>query len=274
MSSNLFNQIHYESPRDHIISEFIREYDISKANISVLREAGVLTEEQYQYYYSCDKLTRVIDIGVMMKNDKSISSTIKNGIMNAKRRFFEENSIENDDILEIRNDAVFILNKRPVNTTFGMVNFSLKNEYTSFYKIPKLKFFYFQDQRLGVERISVTGINDDILVNKVFSQHKEYFLDFLLAIFDTAQNCSINDVIDMITSFYNKYLNRELDPGYYREFNSDSMFKFVDMGITKIDSYKVEQISPSQLKYIDIENNRFILQELFKIFSKIKTFGG
>lgn len=274
MGSILYNQINYKSSKDHIISEYIREYDISKANISVLREANKISEEQYNFYMNTDKLTRSIDIMAMAKKDSSIITALKKGIIEAKKKFFEQNFIEDEDVLQIRNDAVFILNKKPKHTQFGLVNFKFKNEFTSFYKTSKLEFFYYQDQRLNIENLSITGINDRTLKDRVFPLHRNFFIEFLLTVFDTAQNCSIDVVIDMITTFYNKYINRELDLGYYREFNSDSLFKFVDMGILKSESYKVEQASLSQLKYIDIENNRLILQELFKIFSRIKTIGG
>lgn len=269
--TELYNKINYKSPRDYVISEFIREYDISKANINILKAYNKISEEQYQYFLHCDRMERQIKIGIMIRDNPEIGNIIKNGIIEAKRLFFCENDIDDIDILQIRNDAVFLLNKMPRMTKFGSIEFKLKNVYTSFYKTSLLEFFYYQDQVREIENLNITGISDKSYINRVYPLHKEYFIEFLLTLFDTAQNRDIQEVINILTLFYNKYINRELDIGYYREFNSDSMYKLCNFSIVNNFQYLLDSVSKDQLRYVDIENNRLILSDLFKIFSLINT---
>lgn len=269
----LYNKTNYKAPVNHVINEYIREYDISKANISILRDRNILSENDYQYFLRCGRAERQIKIGMMIKNDPTIYDVIKSGIIEAKRKLFTENNILDSEVLQIRNDAVFLLNREPTRIDFGLVKFSLRNVYTSFYKITNLEFFYFLDQVSGIENLSVTGINNDQYINSVYPQHKDYFIDFLLTIFETAQNSGISDVIDILTAFYDSYINRDLDIGFYREFNSRSYFKIANFNTALNDSYLVPNLSQDQLKYVDIETNRKILQDLFMIFTNIKMKG-
>lgn len=267
--NEIYTRVNYKSPRNFIINEFIREFDISKANINILRMKNVISEEDYNYLYHCDRMERQIKIGLLQRDNPDVVKILQNGIIEAKKSFFEANDIKDSEVLQIRNDAVFLLNRDPEIKEFDLVNFRLKNVYTSFYKTSQFEFFYFQDQIKNIESLNVTGINDNTFKEKVIPLHQDYFLDFLLTVFDMAQNCSIQEVISLITSFYNQYINRELDIGYYREFNSDSMYKIVKFSMVDKFQYMIPSIDKKQLKYIDIENNRLIIQDLFKIFSNL-----
>ena len=267
--TDLFNKINYKSPRDCVISEYIREYDISKANINILMERKIITQDQYIYFMNCPRMERQIKIGLMISNNPKVGDIIKDGIIQAKRSFFLKNNIDDTDVLEIRNDAVFLLNKTPRVSKFGLIEFKNKNTYTSFYRTKDLEFFYYQDQINNNEILNIKGIGDDSYINRVYPLHKDYFLEFLLTVFDTAQNCSIIDVINIVTLFYNRYINRELDVGYYREFNTESMFKICNIIKSNKFPYLIDNISRDQLQYVDIETNRKIISDLFNIFTNL-----
>lgn len=267
--TDLFNNVNYKSPRDCVISEYIREYDISKANVNILMENKMITEDQYKYFMNCSRMERQVKIGLMISKNSNIGEIIKDGIIQAKRSFFLENNIDDSDVLEIRNDAVFLLNKTPRVSKFGLIEFKNKNTYTSFYRTKDLEFFYYQDQINNREILNIKGIGDDSYISRVYPLHKDYFLEFLLTVFDTAQNCSITDVINIITLFYNKYINRELGIPYYREFNSQSMYRLINITKSNRFPYFVDNISIDQLKYVDIETNREIISNLFNIFTNL-----
>ena len=54
----LYEENRYIAPYKYLINRDIREYDISKANISILRESNVLDDSKYQYFYNLPKKER------------------------------------------------------------------------------------------------------------------------------------------------------------------------------------------------------------------------
>lgn len=249
------NRVNYITNMKYV-SGIIREYDISKANISVLLAAKKIDIELYNKLFIADKLHREIYIGNLIKKDKSYDTAIKNGILHYKELFYESNGIEDQDIISIHNDSLFLLNKTPSTTVFDdIVEFKFKGSYICFWKIFSLEIYYYYGMISNEERIEIKGINDSRLV-----LHESYFLDFLKALFLEREMNDIESALDILKSFSKDYLDRTLDPNYYREFNPNSMFNFGN-------GYYSEYCLPSQLQYIDITYNNYILRELFSILS-------
>ena len=48
--NNLYQQTNYMADVDYLISTYIREYDISKANINILYKYGVINKQQYDTF--------------------------------------------------------------------------------------------------------------------------------------------------------------------------------------------------------------------------------
>src|SRR5574344_1702144 len=215
IKSNLYENINYDSGIDYLISSYIREYDISKANINILYKYGVISYDEYIAYFNMDKYSREVSIGNLQKNPE-ITKILQNGIIEAKKLFFDANNIEDGDVLAIKNDAVLLINKIAHNTKFDNIEFINKELFTSYIKINNnTKLFYTYDNIRKIELFGVKGINKNNL-----SLHKDFFVDFLKEFFYCCENSTINETIDLVINFYNLYLNLKLDIGYYREFNS------------------------------------------------------
>ena len=97
--NNLWEKSNYNANIGYLIDIPIQEYDISKANINILRDANILTEDQYMYFLQCPKLEREIAIGKMQGKDPSISIALKEGITNARKLFMEINNLRQDGII-------------------------------------------------------------------------------------------------------------------------------------------------------------------------------
>ena len=140
MSRSLWQKSHYASKIEYIVDSIIREFDISKANISILRDANVLSEERYQYYLTCPRMERQIAIGKLQGSNPKISEILKSGITNAKKIFMETNSIDDSEVLYIRNDAIAIIGQRIIRNLniSEHVSFRQTAMYTSFYKFKSL----------------------------------------------------------------------------------------------------------------------------------------
>ena len=64
MENNLYKRTLYTKKVSYLINE-IYEYDISKANVSILLESGMITQETYDMFCQMPKYQREVAIGYM-----------------------------------------------------------------------------------------------------------------------------------------------------------------------------------------------------------------
>lgn len=250
----LYERINYSSDIPFIFSSFIREYDIRKANISILFDKGVITKEEYEYLYNTSRMDRQIRIGLLQKRDSRVTKILQDGIIEAKKNLFRSNSLNGSNILNIKNDAVFTVGKELKNTKFGNIEFVLKNQYTSYMKVSKIEFYY------GYDRITKNEIFDIKGLGKNIDLHRDYMSDFISYIMYSIENGDIETVLGDFKDFYMQYINRQLPIWYYREYNPESMYSILNS------PYKISHISESDtnaIRSIDISCNLNLLRNIF-----------
>ena len=263
MSSDLYKQTNYTANIPFMISNIIKEYDISKANINILYKYGILNEKQYNYFLTCPRMERQTKIGLMEQKNRKISEIKKKGIEEARRMLFETNDIIDSDILAIKNDAIFLINKTPAITKFENIEFVHRNTYSSFYKLNngKLECYYLYDSVTDKETLHVKGINDYNM-----DLHKDFFVEFLLSVFQSAEMISIDDALQLISSFNQLYVSLDLECGFYRNFDETS--KFLISARDK--QYLLDTIGDSDKKYINNMCNMNIIRELWSYLGSVK----
>lgn len=261
-------KINYITDKRIIIDGNIIEYDISKANINVLKAYGLLSEQDYVSLMNSDKMTREIYIGNRIayesnKNKKSESNEcIKEGIRIAKDKLLTLNNIDPENIIRIANDAVYIDSIVPLkHTSFDILNngnfitFNMKNVFSSFIKL-KNKILIFcrfdNDENIVVD---VKGIDDELL-----PLHQK-FLGFICEILFYLKRTDKNTTLKIFNEFYFNYINLKLEIDYYREFNSDSGIRI--RALNK--NYATLYLSEEYKNRIDINYNLYILRELYNI---------
>ena len=260
MSTDLYNRVNYHSEIDYY-SGYIIEYDLSKANINALFTREMIDPNLYTFLYTADKKYREIIIGNMIKENPNIYKEIQAGIIDAKKQFVEANNIEDHEILSIRNDAFYLLTDRPMEQKFGFYNFAKKSVFTFYFKFfQDNDFFYRYDLHAGTDIVEVKGISDENL-----ALHQDYFLKFIVDTLYSIERSNIEDVLNDCNAFYTAYLNKELDIGYYREFNNNSSFRVT----TKNKSYLIPNLDEANKLYININYNLRILRDLIKVVDSI-----
>ena len=205
----LYKEKNYTIQIPYVFNQYIREYDISKANISILFSKGVIDENLYAKLYNADRMYRQVYIGKMIKSNSQVQDELNNGIIEYKQKFFEVNNITDNDIISIKNDAIFILNKVPKILSFDKVNFTHRNTYTSFMKLFELEIYYGSD--INSEVIDIKGIKDTDI--------EMYHMDFLSIILDYFRHIQKNGAeiaLQYITFIKNSYINLELPINTYR----------------------------------------------------------
>lgn len=266
MNRDLWEKQNYTSTIDFIVGNLIREYDISKANISVLLDQNLITEKQYQYFLALPKQRREYEVGLLQRDNPTIRDGIKTGISEAKRLFLQNNGLDIGDILSIRSDAVYVIGNKNIrtNTVSPHVTFRLANEYTSFYRLNHIEVYYGYFPIKGTEVFDVKGINDETL-----KLHTDYMIDFMCSIFYCAQEVSIKETIDNLKKFYMDYVSMNLDIGFYRRFDSTSMYDIKDITKNQYGRFQAYFLPPIHKNMVSIEYNEEILRILQKIYSTI-----
>lgn len=256
--NELYKRTLYTKKARFIINE-IHEYDIAKANISILLQGGYISAKEYNMYSQMNKLQREIAIGNLQKDPK-YSRIISNGFENARKQLIESNGLTIDDIVSIKKDAFYVM-KRLYNTQFGCINFTLRNSYNLFMICRGIEIYYGYNELNGII-VDIKGIND----NKLYL-HSAY-LSAIGYILELVCKNYVNEAIQELISFMRAYDNRELDVDYYREFNSSSMIRIGNMGygVTFIDEKDKDYYKDA----IDISNNQMFNRELFGILTDIK----
>ena len=260
----LSDQYIYRSPYPYIVNNFIREYDLSKANISSLLSGGLISVDRYNELYNMPKNEREVIIGIMSR-DKNVLECIQNGIRQAKRLLFEANNIQDIEVVSIRNDAVFILGRELANTEFGYFKFNMKNKYTIFFKLCDLEVYFGSDYdfNCGIEtvNIDVKGINDNKL-----ELHVDGMLSIISDICSMLMRDDPSDTLRYLSDIYSKYITRQLPIKYYREFNSRSAYVFN----APVCQYTIDyELEDQYLNRIDINRNALILRDLINIVSAV-----
>lgn len=260
--SELCELVNYTANIDYLIGSYIREYDIAKANINILLWKGAISVEQYNFLYNADRMTRQTAVGNMRLSNPELGKILDAGVLEAKKLFFEANNIQDYEILCIKNDAIYLINKIPMVTKFDNVEFTCRNIYTSYLNIYKIQYFYYYDPMSNKEVLDIKGIGDKNIV-----LHQNYFYEFLSELLYVSTVDSIENVLLVIQAFEQKYVSLNLDIGYYREFNPASQYRI--RGGLHYMSVLADHLPEKDKCYLNISYNYNILRELYKIFSQI-----
>lgn len=264
--AKVWERANYRADFQFMIDGNIREFDITKANINVLRDANVISQETYMYLTQCPKLERQIYIGKLEGANPEVVKILKDGITNARRVFIEANGIQDHEILAIRNDAIVVLGNRPITTLniSERVAFREAARYTSFYHVGHLDFYYYCNRIEEREVLDIKGLGDESI-----ALHKDFMLEFLCTLFYCAQIEFLQDAITILGYFHDNYINRRLPVEYYRELNSQSKYKLIpDMSMRW--TYYLDQATDyDKFHNLDISHNEGILRKLNSMLASV-----
>ena len=191
------------------------------------------------------KKDREIKVGLLCREDKTLSKSLSLAFDNIMTEFLEANKIDKEfDIVSIKKDAAFVINKEPVITTFGPVVFIPKNVYKAFIKIGRYEFFLKADNTFDVKHWP-KSVDVHIFDDGVLEMIKETLL-----VAET-NNGNLSAMAEYLHSFAEHYKSKNLDFEYYREFNEHADF-LVHTGNCDI---RLQDMSDEFIDECDISHN-------------------
>ena len=254
----LCDRENYTADISYLNNVFITEYDISKANISILRSMNVIDQGTYNWLYRAERMKRQIYVGNLAKN-KEIAHKLTEGFRAARHLLFQANNILDREVLSIKKDAIFVINRKLQNTEFGLIHFVPKNTYTGFYKLNNMEIYYYYNKITEEEVIEVKGINNDRL-----KLHEGYFLQLLKDIFYTLQVNGPEVALRMLKDYYISFITRQLPMEHYRRFGGDNSYH-----TTNAFDIVLDTTNTAFKDIVDINYNAVVLMELQKIIVDI-----
>lgn len=231
--------------RPFLVNSEIIEWDIKSANVSIIEEYGLLDSDKIEKIKKMNKKQRVIYVGKEMRSDKVFSKELERSFDKVVKEFIELNNLDmNYDIVSIKRDAVYVVNREINNSKLGdFINFMPKNKYIAYLYLKPYEFYIKPNYEIDIK-----GLNDSYI-----PLHEKGILSFIRDIIKIASNSNLDyEVINKyLSDFVNAYKNRELEFDFYREFNAYSLYNYQNYG----NQMFMEEIDENILESINIDYN-------------------
>ena len=264
--TSIHEKARYVAPYEWLVNHNIQEWDLEKANISILRSLDLISDEDYSRYYNMPRQEREVELGCLRRDNPKIEEGYQKGIKAVRQMFFDANSLEQENVLYIDNDSITTVHQwRDTRGSYiqgnlaPYINFRVKKRYTSFYRLFIIDFLYYSNGE--IEEFRLKNVDD----KKIRESHSGYFLDFILSCAFSAQTSPILDSIQMVQDTYANYSSKTLDLPYYRELNPRNQYKLI---ITNFYTYYADMLSETDKEFVDISYNANIILLFYKIFMK------
>lgn len=260
MSKALWSKVNYDAPIDSY-NGFIVEYDIAKANISALRSQNIIDQSLYEKLYNEEKHTREVYVGYMVQQNPDLYKSIQKGIIEAKRLFFAENTILDDEVIAIHNDSVIVKSQRKMVTDFGLYRFKNKGEYTQYLRLAKkIQLFYRYDMTTDSDMVEIKGISQEKL-----NLHRQPFLEFIINMQYMLSSAPITDTLTEYNNYLEQYMSNSLPIDHYRELNAENGFRV----IAGNRQYILDNARQEDIDIVNKQWNFGVLRDLGKVIHTI-----
>lgn len=201
---------------EYLFNSLIYEYDIKNAGFSIIKEFNLLPSDEIIKLSSMEKTIQTIEIGKIMGRNQLFSRQLLDHFSMIRKFFIDSNYITDNDIIAVKKDAIFST-KECSELKFGLVEFRIKNKYSSFIRFPcnnNLEIYYNDGYKLEVKGITESNLN----------KHRLYMLTFIQKMIKMieSKNSTVKNYFRNFLMDY-KWFNLETD--FYLKFNnlSDSI---------------------------------------------------
>lgn len=228
----------------------ITEYDIKSGNTSIMRHFQLMPEEVISQLESMSKEQRVVSVGLLQKNNREFARSLEAGFNKAVDQFLSQNGLDMDvDVLAIRRDAVFVINKPVPHPKIGNdVLFRPKHTYHACIQIERMQFFFERGQEVKVDHF----IQEEKDTKGILPKLRKGMIDFLQEVVELCESTNMDKskIYPFLSEFASLYKSRQLDVEYYREFTRDALFRVVsEEGETYMDEIPDYMVDDLDITY-------------------------
>lgn len=228
----------------------IYEYDMTSGGFNILRSKGVFKKKEEEKLLNMNKLDRNVYIGKKLRREPELSSILIEGFKESLTEFCIMNGIENKDILSIKKDAIFIINKKCQKLKINKyVSLKEANKYTSYLYVNNIEFYN------NSSKLDVKGLKDEVIENNAF-------IDVIKKIMTLMEKNNEIYMFRYLKKLQKDYLEYNVDYSLYKELNLNNAYK-----VTLFDrTFYYDNIDEDFVEYININYNYFsYIQEIIRI---------
>lgn len=228
----------------------IYEYDMSSGGFNILCSKGVFDKKEEQRLINMEKLERNVYIGKKLRKEPELSSILIEGFKEYLTEFCVMNNIENKDILSIKKDAIFVINKKCNKLKVNKyVSLKEANKYTSYLYVNNIEFYN------NTNTLDVKGLKDDVTNNNAFLGEIKKIMTLM------EKNNEIY-LFRYLRKLQKDYLEYNVDYALYKELNINNAYK-----VSLFDhTYYYDNIDEDFIDYININYNYFsYIQEIIRM---------
>jgi len=221
----------------YIKNTVITEYDIKSAGFTVIKTKKLLPSEEILELERTDKEDRNIRIGKRILQYPNISEEIINTLADIRKDFVVRNNIQENDILSIKKDALFIIKKNPQILEVDGFEFRKKESYSSYIYLNKKEFYYSS----STDKMDIKGLHEEVK-----NLQENYLLKDIKKFLQLGEKVTGIQLLGLLKTYRSKYLNKQLDKETYRD---------MDSGKFAVGDYQLDNISDEMLASVDISQN-------------------
>ena len=216
--SNIIQKHNYTNKYiQHLKNTTIREYDIEDGGFSILKYKELLPKEFEKYLSSIPKQQRHREVGKYVSKHRDISIELIEGFKDVRERFYELNELDDSDILSIKKDAIFLIDKKVEIEEFNTFNFRMKNKYSSYINLSGIEFYY----STWNDTLDIKGISGEVL-----EFHKDYMIDAIKDVIKLSESMDKRNILKILRRFRGEYINLNLPVEFYKELSSNSFYRY------------------------------------------------
>lgn len=249
----LYKKHNYINKDINIITDiFIREYDLKSAGLNILYNKGIFKDKEYDILLKKEKFQRNYLIGKFLQNNPYCNKILMDTFIEIRKKFFELNNLEDTDILSIKKDAIFTIDKECKNLEFDNYQFVSKGKFTNFVQFNQKEFYY----NKYTENFEIKGYSEE---TKNFQ--KNYYFNLLKNIIKLSNKK--DEIFKILIEIKSDLLEYKLPLEYYKDIDSN-MYLFKFNGISLIGSNSLPNDIDKKILFIN--NNVSFINTLCNIY--------
>lgn len=233
------------------VSSDIVEWDIRRAGLNLIKENSLLSDKKIGELSQLEKEECDKTIGKLQIKDKEFSKNLEQAFTDIMNLFIKENDLDAEyDVLAIKKDACFVINKKISKCTFGdHIRFVPKNKYHAYLYLKPFEFYFRRDGSIDLKGLC----RDKKERSRIMKLHEDGILNLIQNVICVAEATQMNQakINQLLHSFVDMYKKRELDFDYYREFTIQSEFRYQFMGA----EIMAQNIDEAMFEKVNIEWN-------------------